>query len=132
MTKKDGFHWNQEANAAFEVLKGAITSASILVYPDFSLPFELECDASGRGVVQMQQWRSVAYFSKPLSGVNLLKSTYEKELMAVVLVVEHWRHYLLGRKFTIFTDQKSLIPHGATIYNFCSTGMDGQVVRILV
>lgn len=56
----------------------------------------------------MQQKRPVAYFSKALSGANLLKSTYERELTAVALAVQHWRHYLLGRKFTIFTDQKSL------------------------
>lgn len=110
ITKKDAFHWNLETNLAFEELKRAVTSALVLAYPDFSIPFEVECDASGKGVgaVLMQQRKPIAYFSKAFSGANLSKSTYEKELMAVALAIQHWRHYLLGRKFTIFNDHKSL------------------------
>jgi hypothetical protein len=53
---------------------------------------------------------TVAYFSKALGVRNLAKSVYEKELMgmAVVLAIQHWRPYLLGRKFVVSTDQKSL------------------------
>jgi len=61
----------------------------VLTLPDFSQPFEIECDASRRGVeaVLMQNKRPIAYFSKALSKSNLSKSTYEKELMALVLAV---------------------------------------------
>jgi hypothetical protein len=38
----------------------------------------------------------------------LSKSVYEKELMALVLCIQHWRHYLLGKKFIVYTDHKSL------------------------
>jgi hypothetical protein len=51
---------------------------------------------------------TVAYFSKALGVRNLAKSAYEQELMAVVLAIQHWRPYLLGRKFGVSTDQKSL------------------------
>lgn len=50
----------------------------------------------------------MAYFSKALGPRNLAKSAYEKELMAVDLAIQHWRPYLLGRKFVVSTDQKSL------------------------
>jgi hypothetical protein len=56
----------------------------------------------------MQDKKPVAYFSKALGVRNLTKSAYEKELMAVVLAIQHWRPYLLGRKFVVSTDQKSL------------------------
>ena len=56
----------------------------------------------------MQEGHPIAFWSKGLSARDQLLSTYEKELMAVVLVVLKWRHYLLGRKFLIRTDHQSL------------------------
>jgi hypothetical protein len=56
----------------------------------------------------MQAKKPIAYFSKALGVRNLAKSAYENELMAVVLAIQHWRPYLLGRRFVVSTDQKSL------------------------
>lgn len=52
--------------------------------------------------------RPIAYYKKALSRANIGKSIYEKELMAVAMAVQHWRPYLLGRKFVVYTNQKSL------------------------
>lgn len=56
----------------------------------------------------MQGKRPMAYFSKSFQGRNLLLSTYEKELMALVSCTQKWRHYLLGRHFVVRTDHSSL------------------------
>ncbi|MCH80266.1 transposon Tf2-1 polyprotein [Trifolium medium] len=110
LTKKDGFKWGVEAQGAFEELKKRLTSAPVLNLPDFSKEFLIECDASGGGLgaILMQDGKPIAYYSKALGVRNLTKSAYEKELMAVVLAIQHWRPYLLGRKFVVSTDQKSL------------------------
>lgn len=110
LTKKDGFHWGTRAQEAFDNLKHIMTTFPVLVLLDFTQPFEVECDASGRGIgaVLMQQRKPLAYFSKALSDTALSKSAYDKEIMALALAVQHWRPYLLGRHFLVYTDQKSL------------------------
>ncbi|KAJ9547082.1 hypothetical protein OSB04_019625 [Centaurea solstitialis] len=110
LTKKDVFRWSSAAQSAFEALKHAMVTAPVLALPNFSIPFIVECDASGRGIgaVLMQQQRPIAYFSKALSDQILAKSAYEREIMALVLSVQHWRSYLLGTKFCVYMDQKSL------------------------
>ncbi|CAJ2637620.1 unnamed protein product [Trifolium pratense] len=110
LTKKDNFKWSMLAKEAFEKLKVIMTTPPVLKLPNFAEPFEIECDAAGRGigVVLMQGKQPIAYFSKALSDGNLAKSVYEKELMALVLAIQHWRHYLLGKAFVVYTDHRSL------------------------
>lgn len=110
LTKKDNFLWNESAREAFQKLKTVMTTSPVLALPNFDVAFEVECDAAGRGIgaVLMQNRQPIAYFSKALSENNLAKSVYEKELMALVLSIQHWRHYLLGKEFVVYTDHKSL------------------------
>ncbi|KAD1183178.1 hypothetical protein E3N88_43191 [Mikania micrantha] len=56
----------------------------------------------------MQEGHPIAFISKALSVKQLSLSVYEKELLAILMAVKQWHHYLLPRKFIIKTDQKSL------------------------
>ncbi|GJR70323.1 hypothetical protein Tco_0016388 [Tanacetum coccineum] len=110
LTKKDGFLWSEEALKAFNKLKQALLSTPILRLPDFSKNFVVECDASsdGVGAILSQDDHPVAYFSKGFSPSNRFKSAYDRELLALVLAVQKWNHYLLGHHFLIRTDHYTL------------------------
>jgi hypothetical protein len=107
---KDGFQWSAEADLAFQRLKEALTQSPVLRMPDFSQRFMVECDASGIGIgaILSQQNQPMAYFSEALKGSSLTLSTYEKEMLAIVKAIRKWRPYLLGKPFTVRTDQRSL------------------------
>jgi hypothetical protein len=110
LLRKDGFVWTDEATAAFDALKLAITSAPVLALPDFSKPFIVECDASshGFGAVLLQEKHPVAYFSRPVAPHHRSLAAYERELIGLVLAIRHWRPYLWGRQFLVRTDHFSL------------------------
>lgn len=56
----------------------------------------------------MQTGQPLAYLSKGLKGKSLHLSTYEKDLLALVMAVRKLRHYLLGHNFKFRTDQQAL------------------------
>ncbi|KAI4313089.1 hypothetical protein MLD38_037861 [Melastoma candidum] len=108
--KGDKFEWTPVAPASFERLKECLSAAPVLALPDFAKMFEVECDASGVGIggVLLQEGRPIAYFSEKLNGAKLNYSTYDKEFLAIVRVLETWSHYLLPREFVLHTDHEAL------------------------
>lgn len=108
--KEIGFHWGEQQQVAFNMLKERLTSSPILALPNFDKMFELECDASGVGIgaVLIQEGRPIAYFSEKLKGAQLNYSTYDKELYALVRSLQTWQHYLRPKEFVIHTDHESL------------------------
>jgi len=107
------FVWDQFCELAFKQLKDALLCAPILKYPDFSStakPFQLYTDASatGIGAVLEQSGHVVAYASRALSTSEQNYSVIQKECLAVVHALKQFRHYLLGRHFSIITDHAPL------------------------
>lgn len=56
----------------------------------------------------MQEGKPLAYISQGLAPKHLGLSVYDKELIAVLVAVEKWRHYLENNQFVIKTDHESL------------------------
>jgi hypothetical protein len=58
--------------------------------------------------VLIQGGKLVAFFSENLHGPTLIYSTYDKELYALVRVLQTWQHYLWSKEFVIHLDHESL------------------------
>ena len=86
-----------------------MSTSPLLSLPNFTTEFTVETDACGEGVgaVLVQEGRPIAYLSKALSDKHKLLSVYEKEMLAIVMAIQKWRPYLLGRHFKIKTNHHS-------------------------
>jgi hypothetical protein len=106
LLRRDAFAWDNDATAAFDALKHALSTGPVLQMSDFSKLFIVDCDASGAGfgAVLHQGVGPLAYFSKPFAARHLKLAAYERELIGLVQVVHHWRPYLWGRHFAVRTD----------------------------
>ena len=103
---------SEDAKEAFEKLKQELTN--VLALPDFDLPFILETDASDNciGAAQLQEIegvkRTIAFLSRKMNDAERNYDTSQKELLAIVKAVEHFRLFLLRTKFKIRTDHAPL------------------------
>ncbi|CAN6567579.1 unnamed protein product [Malus baccata var. baccata] len=108
------FHFDKACMDAFNTLKYELTSAPIIMAPDWSLPFELMCDASDYaiGAVLGQRVNKlphvIYYASRTLHDAQLNYSTTEKELLAIVFALEKFRSYLVESKVIVFSDHAAL------------------------
>ena len=98
-----------EANDSFNVLKDKLCSAPVLIYPDFKNGFIIMTDASNVAVGEilsqgkLGEDRPIAYASRSLQGPEFRYPIYEKEALAIVFGVKHYRHFVYKTHFTIVT-----------------------------
>ena len=129
LEKDTPFVFSKECLSAFETLKKRLTSAPILVAPDWSLPFELMCDASDQAVGAVlgqrinNRFQPIYYSSKTLNSAQANYTTTEKELLAVVFAFDKFRQYLILSKTTVFTD------HSALKYLFAKQDAKPRLIR---
>ena len=114
LAKDIPFNFDEKCLIAFDALKKELTSAPIITSPDWSLPFELMCDASdfavGAVLGQKKEGRLhvIYYASRTLNEAQLNYATTEKELLAVIFSLDKFRSYLVGSKVIIYTDHAAL------------------------
>ncbi|CAL2247560.1 unnamed protein product [Prunus armeniaca] len=98
LAKDAVFNFDKDCLDAFNTLKLELTSTPIIKAPDWSLPFELMCDAStyALGAVLGQRVAQLNYF------------TTEKELLAVIFALEKFCSYLVGSKVIVYSDHATL------------------------
>ncbi|PNX93836.1 hypothetical protein L195_g016998, partial [Trifolium pratense] len=93
---------------------GFYRSAPIVVAPDWSLPFEIMCDASDSAVGAVLGQRknkvfyTIYYASRTLDDAQRNYTTTEKELLAVVFAFDKFRHYLILSKVIVYTDHAAI------------------------
>jgi hypothetical protein len=75
--------------------------------PDMEKLFSIYCDASGQGLgcVLMQDGHVVAYALQRLRKHEAHYLTQDLELVVVVHALKIWRHYLMGKRYELYTDQ---------------------------
>ncbi|GKV33273.1 hypothetical protein SLEP1_g41801 [Rubroshorea leprosula] len=114
LAKDVEFNWTPKCEEAFRTLVTKLTTAPIIQSPDWSLSFEVMCDASNHAVGAVLGQRRegkpfvVYYASRTLNSAQRNYSTTEKELLAVVFALDKFRSYLIGSPITVFTDHSAL------------------------
>ncbi|GBG68847.1 hypothetical protein CBR_g3541 [Chara braunii] len=109
------FVFDDDARRSFQALKTAMLMAPVLSIYDPTLPTRAMTDASGYGIGAVLEqhdsddWHPVEYFSHKVSPINSLDDARKMELLAFVMALKRWRHFLLGRRrFTWVTDNNPL------------------------
>ena len=112
--------WNEEASKAFENIKVCLAKATMLSHPKLGAPASIMSDESNTAVGEvLQQFVDgvcypISYFSCKLSSAETNYSTFDRELLVIYLAIKHFRHFIEGREFHVWTDL-SLSHHSLLI-----------------
>ncbi len=107
--------WTQTLTDSFNSIIGSIVNHACLCVPSPSNVYCVACDASSQGVGEAllvcrdDEQLPVCFYSRKLSSAEQKYSATELEALAVFETVRHFRFYLLGRTFTLYSDHKALV-----------------------
>ena len=109
LVENEEFPMHEKALKSFEEMKEILADVTLDVIRE-DIPFTVETDASDIAVSATlnQNEKPVAFFSRTLRSNELHHSCVEKEATAIVEAIRKWSHLLLGRRFKLITDQKSV------------------------
>ena len=109
------YHWTEECQHSFELLKRKLVEAPILKFPVWSKKFHVHIDASALvvGVILTQPTDDAidhqnAYASRNINKVEQNYSTTKREALGMVFALQKFQHYLLANPFIFYTDHQAL------------------------
>lgn len=115
LRKNEKFTWSEKCQIAFNRIKEILCTQPVLEIFDQEFPIILNTDASieGIGAVLKQTQmdgknRPVAYFSKKLNETQKKKKAIYLECLAIKEAIKYWQHWLIGNRFTVYSDHKPL------------------------
>ena len=114
LRKNAPFQWTSTCDIAFCTLKRLLTQPPILVFPDFTQPFLLQTDASGKAIAGILAQKHngiehpIAYASRTLTPAETRYPVIEQECLACVWSIKHFRQYLYGHRIILQTDHSPL------------------------
>lgn len=117
LTKKSvNFKWDDRARGAFQQIKNALASPTILAYPNLEKEFIIEVDAcnTGCGAALIQEQdngtrQPICFASRSFNKAERNKPIIELELLGIYYAINYFKPYIYGRKFLVRTDHKPLI-----------------------
>ena len=124
LLKKDQkFDWTSNCQKAFDELKKRFTEEPVLMMPNHTRPFQIECDASkytsGAVLTQLDSngdCHPCTFISKTFSPIERNYEIYDQELLAIIQALEEWRHHIQGSPHTtiILSNHKNLTYYRKT------------------
>jgi hypothetical protein len=133
LKKSELFRWTPECDKAFDILKEKLSTAPILIFPNWEIEFHVHVDASGiaLGAILVQPGEGnmdhpIYFSSRKLSQAERNYTTTEREGLAMIYALQKFRHYLLGSHFKFFTD------HSALKYLVNKPVLEGRICRWLL
>ncbi len=114
--EKNEFIWQDQHTKAFEELKKCLTEEPVLAFYDPEKPIKIRTDASKNGIgavllqLHQEEWKPVAYASRPMTSSEQNYAQIEKELLGIVFGAHRFHQYIYGAQVFAETDHKPLIP----------------------
>ena len=107
--------WTESCTRAFKTLKKRLTTAPILIPPDWEKNFEVYVDASNVAIGSVLSQKDekghdkpIYFASRQLAAAEKNYTVTEREALGMIFSVQKFRHYLLGYKFTFHVDHDAL------------------------
>ena len=118
LTKQNiAYEWDEHCEKAFITLRNSLVEEPAIAFFDEHKDIVLYCDASPVGVSSIilketpgrRNAKVISYSSRFLTAPEMRYSQIERECLSIAYACQRNRLYLLGRKFTIYTDNKALV-----------------------